>query len=556
MNQCGRVRRFLLNCVSYFLVVGAIGQCPPNIGFEEGSFRQWNCYTGWIDTTGAGNVVPQPPTDGRHMLLKKSNNAAVDFYGHFPVNCPNGSGYSVKIGNDNVGAEAEGVSYTYTIPAGQDLFSLVYNYAVVFQDPGHSPHEQPRFTAKVYDVTGGKYISCSSFDFAASGDLPGFMNGTGDVLYKPWSPVTIKLAGYGGKTIRLEFTTNDCTRGGHFGYAYLDIDENCTAPIQGNVVCLNAGSVNLVGPFGYKEYSWHDSSFNTTFGNTNSLTISPAPAPGTKYALRVVPYPGSGCIDTLYTTITAAGVRLDFILKPSVEACMPGTINLQDPTLREGSSSGLAYSYFVDSGLSSYLPNASAISKTGVYYIKAVNDYGCYESRSIKAILRSPPAFNLVSSVKGYWPNTIDITNKSLLGGNLQGLSFSYWKDPSATIGLHNAATIAVSGTYFVKATDSFGCTSVKAIAVSITPPPPPNVFSPNNDGINDYWQVTGLQAYPGCRVTVYNRWGQPMFHSAGYHKPWDGTRYGDPLPVDTYYYVIEYSPDAGSIKGTVTIIR
>jgi len=537
-------------------ITAAKAQCPPNIGFEEGTFNGWSCYTGWIDSIDGVNVNNYPPMDGRHTMLRKGNKTELDFYGGFPVICPNGSGHSIKIGNNSVGAEAEGVSYTYTIPAGEDVFSLVYNYAVVFQDPGHQPHEQPRFTAKVFDVTGGRYITCSSFDFAASGNLPGFLNGSGDVLYKPWSPVTIKLAGYGGKTIRLEFTTNDCTKGGHFGYAYLDIDENCTSPIQGSTVCLSSNAVNLVAPFGYKEYRWYDSGFNTLIGQSHTLNISPAPAPGTKYALIVFPYPGSGCIDTLHTIIKTVPVQLDFSLAASVEVCFPSTVNIEDTVLRVGSSQGLVYTYFNDPGLLDYVSNPSSISKTGTYYVAAVNSFGCKESRSIKVIIREQPTFNTVSQVKGYWPNTVDITSKSLLSGNLDGLSFTYWKDPAATVHLNNATAISGTGICFIKATDSFGCSKVRSVNVIITPPPPANAFSPNKDGINDTWLIKGLQPYPECTVDVYNRWGQLVFHSTGYRNSWDGTCKGFALPIDTYYYVIKLSDEAGKISGAVTLIR
>lgn len=551
------MKLYLFNSILAMICIAAAnGQCPPNIGFEEGTFNRWSCYTGWIDSVDGVNVTNYPPIDGRHTMLRKSNKTELDFYGRFPVICPNGSGHSVKIGNNSVGAEAEGLSYTYTIPAGQDVFSLVYNYAVVFQDPGHLPHEQPRFTAKVFDVTNSQYITCSSFDFAASGDLPGFLNGSGDVLYKPWSPVTIKLTGYAGKTIRLEFTTNDCTKGGHFGYAYLDIDDNCTSPIQGNIICLSSNSVNLVAPFGYKEYRWYDSGFNTVIGNTNSINISPAPSPGTKYSLLVFPYPGSGCIDTLHTVITMVQVPLNFSLAAFVETCTPSTINLEDIKLRAGSSNGLTYTYFTDPGLTDYVLNPSAVNRTGVYYIQAANVYGCKESRSINAVLHEQPKFGVISPVRGYWPNTIDITSRSLLTGNLEGLNLSYWKDKFATVGLNNPTKIETSGTYFIRATDTFGCSSIKDLEVSLTPPPPPNAFTPNNDGINDTWQIKGLGSYVHCTVDVYNRWGQHMFHSSGYKKPWDGTRNGHVLPVDSYYYVIYLSKEVGSIKGTVTLIR
>jgi hypothetical protein len=61
----------------------------------------------------------------------------VDPYGGFPVNCPNGSGRSIRLGNNRAGTEAEGASYEFTIRANKDVYSLIYHYAVVFQDPNH-----------------------------------------------------------------------------------------------------------------------------------------------------------------------------------------------------------------------------------------------------------------------------------------------------------------------------------------------------------------------------------------------------------------------------------
>ena len=81
-----------------------------------------------------------------------------------------------------------------------------------------------------------------------------------------------------------------------------------------------------------------------------------------------------------------------------------------------------------------------------------------------------------------------------------------------------------------------------------------PNAFSPNNDGINDVWMISGLQGGNAIRIAVYNRWGQAVFTNTGYSKPWDGTYKGKPLPVDTYYYVI--IADNKSYTGSVFLLR
>jgi gliding motility-associated-like protein len=83
-----------------------------------------------------------------------------------------------------------------------------------------------------------------------------------------------------------------------------------------------------------------------------------------------------------------------------------------------------------------------------------------------------------------------------------------------------------------------------------------PNTFSPNNDGINDYWNIDALVTYPDCSILVYNRYGQPVYQGTGYAKPWDGNYKGSPLPQGTYYYVIDLKNNTPKIAGWVLIVR
>jgi hypothetical protein len=217
------------------------------------------------------------------------------------------------LGGPDTGRLVEQVTYTLTVPAGVP-YSVILNYAVVLENPNHLPYQQPRFTAKIYDITDDKYLSCPAFDFIASSGLPGFLPGATDVTYKNWTSATINLAGFPGKTIRLEFTAIDCTRGGHFGYAYIDVNENIGSPITGNAYCTGQNSITLSAPYGFAGYQWYDANnvlLNTPFQDDNvppgnngrQLTISPPPPDGSKYSVVVYPFAGLGCIDTLYTTV-------------------------------------------------------------------------------------------------------------------------------------------------------------------------------------------------------------------------------------------------------------
>jgi gliding motility-associated-like protein len=84
-----------------------------------------------------------------------------------------------------------------------------------------------------------------------------------------------------------------------------------------------------------------------------------------------------------------------------------------------------------------------------------------------------------------------------------------------------------------------------------------PNAFSPNGDGINDFWNITGKEYYPGIEVTIYNRWGQVVWKSGrGYPVPWDGRSRGTVLPMDSYHYFIDPHDRSKPLIGTVTIVR
>ena len=83
----------------------------------------------------------------------------------------------------------------------------------------------------------------------------------------------------------------------------------------------------------------------------------------------------------------------------------------------------------------------------------------------------------------------------------------------------------------------------------------PPNSFTPNGDGINDTWHIDRIKDYPNAEVSIYDRWGQRVFHSSGYKEEWDG----EGLPVGTYYYVIDLRQLEGqspAYTGYVAIVR
>jgi gliding motility-associated-like protein len=84
-----------------------------------------------------------------------------------------------------------------------------------------------------------------------------------------------------------------------------------------------------------------------------------------------------------------------------------------------------------------------------------------------------------------------------------------------------------------------------------------PNAFTPNGDGINDFWDIRKLSDFPNCLVSVYSRYGSLVFQSRGYPKPWDGTRNGAQVPTGTYYYIIDPGQNGLQVlSGFVAVLR
>ncbi|MBA9077839.1 gliding motility-associated C-terminal domain-containing protein [Rufibacter quisquiliarum] len=111
--------------------------------------------------------------------------------------------------------------------------------------------------------------------------------------------------------------------------------------------------------------------------------------------------------------------------------------------------------------------------------------------------------------------------------------------------------------TYTLQVTDAFGCTDLDEVIVTVIGRVRIfNTFSPNNDNLNDVWEIENITNFPEATVEIFNRWGQQVFKSDGYATPWDGKLNGKPLPIDTYYYIIRLNKNDNPLKGSVTIIR
>lgn len=85
-----------------------------------------------------------------------------------------------------------------------------------------------------------------------------------------------------------------------------------------------------------------------------------------------------------------------------------------------------------------------------------------------------------------------------------------------------------------------------------------PTAFSPNSDGLNDTFGAVG-EGIEKYKLTVYNRWGEAIFHSQNPDVKWDGIHEGKRVPFGTYNYeLLAYGKEFGQVHktGSVTVIN
>ena len=272
--------------------------------------------------------------------------------------------------------------------------------------------------------------------------------------------------------------------------------------------------------------------------------------------------PITGCTNTVIkqvNTIHKAPLASFNFDKPSI--CVAQSVNvLQNSTPEEGSLVNYSWNYGDNSTALGQLPSAHTYASMGTFNVKLIvtNSFGCVDD-SVKTFVVYP------NPVVYAGPDDVVLEGgtfnlKATATGN--NLTFLWSSNPSpsnlsSTTILNPVANPVVDITYILRVYAQGGCTNSDSVFIKVLKfPEIPNTFTPNNDGIHDFWEIKYLFTYPGNKVQVFTRTGQLVFESKGYAKPWDGNMNGKSLPFDTYYYIIEPGSGRKPITGFVTIIK
>ncbi|WPR72694.1 T9SS type B sorting domain-containing protein [Flavobacterium sp. NG2] len=197
-------------------------------------------------------------------------------------------------------------------------------------------------------------------------------------------------------------------------------------------------------------------------------------------------------------------------------------------------------------GATSY--NLNNVNAEGIYRVKVTNASGCSRIRSIKVKASNIATIQSIDIVDFSDINTVTVhaTGSGEYGYNLDDISGFYQESIyfyDVQPGIHDV---------FVK--DKNGCGIVSQTIAVVGAP---KFFTPNNDGINDTWNVKGIEATAnaGSQINIFDRYGKLVKEINTSGPGWDGNYNGYSLPADDYWYTLQLK-DGRIIKGHFSLKR
>lgn len=449
---------FFTICSIAFFPLSILGQSTSlNSDFELGNFTGWAASNGMINrTTGRITYTNNTITTNRQTII---SDLYYDRYtcGELPSIPPDGGNYVAKLGNNIKGAEIEQLRYQLKVTEDNSLF--IYKYAVVFEDPGHLPHEQPYFDVGIRDNYGRIIDSLCGFDHIVSGgNIEGFKtcelyrnprNPRQDTIvrWKPWTTVALDLTPYIGQTVTLEFTNADCRLGGHWSYAYMEV---ITGSMRIEVkACESDSSATLKAPDGFSSYLWSN-------GETTQEIHVPL-IEGESYSCQMMSI--AGCYVTLFADIFIERLAI----APNDQTICKG----QSATI---SATGADY-YEWDNNLGLGATKTVYPLETTIYNVTGITENGCKAQGSSTVNVIELPEVTLSANVPC---NGADLLLQAQSDNN--ALSYS-WAGPFAFSSreqnpiLQNI-TYEHTGNYAITVEDTNGCKNTASLRVTINPSP------------------------------------------------------------------------------------
>ncbi|WP_417289818.1 T9SS type B sorting domain-containing protein [Corallibacter sp.] len=180
---------------------------------------------------------------------------------------------------------------------------------------------------------------------------------------------------------------------------------------------------------------------------------------------------------------------------------------------------------------SSYTPNLA-----GLYTVEITNSAtGCSNIFTTEAVESAPPVLSAEVSTQAFSDPNVIVATVTGTGD----YEFSIDNGPWLGDGSNSYTFTDVRfGEHLIMARDANGC-GISTDTVFVLDYP--LFFTPNNDGDNDTWQISGIDNQPDAKIYIFDRYGKLLKQLNPTGSGWDGTLNGKPLPSSDYWFTIEY---------------
>jgi gliding motility-associated-like protein len=365
------------------------------------------------------------------------------------------------------------ISNTFTVSSANP--TITYWYAVVFDQDAQKPHDetdQPYFRIRLFDQNNTE-VKCASYDVnATTGAAGGFqtvaLDNKIEAVYKDWVPIYIPLINYVNQKMTIQFESSDCSRSGHFGYAYLAVDCNPYEVITTSPYICGSDIITLTAPAGATTYKWTGPGIIQP-DNKNVVTVN---KPGPYHVtMTVVGNSGITCTFDLDTVIPG-NENLPVALFTNTTVCVGNPTNFTDGSTPTGTITSWSWDFNNDGIEDSNVQNPTyTFSAAGTYQVKLTIKQGPCDANVTQTVTVDPgPVLVITNPPSVCLPTLIDITQASVTAGSTGGGTLSYWMDNLATMPLTNPKTIAIAGTYYIKVITAGGCSDIKPVEVTFNP--------------------------------------------------------------------------------------
>lgn len=332
-------------------------------------------------------------------------------------------------------------------------------------------------------------------------------------------------------------------------------DVNGSADADTSVICqLDSVQLTSSGGLGGASFTWYPSS-----GLSDPNIPNPVAAPDSSTEYYVVIEEG-GCSDTLFVPIQVLPTPLPSYLNSVSDGCVPHTVNFVNTT-----QNGIFYVWDFGDGavVTNEMNPEHTYTQPGDYPVTltAVSVGGC-EAAATQVLVHVADSASAEFVSNPEYPVQLTLPNTDVSFFDRSDNAHNWlWDfgDGRQSTETDPAHQFLLPGQYFVTltVTSEEGCLSrvTHGPYVVLTPELMiPNVFSPNNDGVNDRWIVDYSGNQP-TDISVYDRWGALMYQSRNKVKGWDGRdEVGNEVPEGVYYYHVVVGNR--EFAGEVTLLR